>query len=57
MTLATQIAVMNAGEVQQLGTPQEIYNRPANIFVAGFMGSPSMNMMAATLQDGRRRRR
>ena len=52
MTLATQIAVMNAGEIQQLGTPQEIYNRPANIFVAGFMGSPSMNMMTATLEDG-----
>jgi len=52
MTLATQIAVMNAGEIQQLGTPQEIYNRPANIFVAGFMGSPSMNMIAATLEDG-----
>ena len=52
MTLATQIAVMNAGEIQQLGTPQEIYNRPANIFVAGFMGSPSMNMMAAVLEDG-----
>src|SRR5882724_11284759 len=51
MTLATEIAVMNAGEIQQLGTPQEIYNRPNNIFVAGFMGSPSMNMMAATLED------
>jgi multiple sugar transport system ATP-binding protein len=50
MTLATQIAVMNAGEIQQLGTPQEIYNRPSNIFVAGFMGSPSMNMMAAALR-------
>jgi multiple sugar transport system ATP-binding protein len=52
MTLATQIAVMNAGEIQQLGTPQEIYNRPANTFVAGFMGSPSMNMVAATVDDG-----
>ncbi|MGH6962385.1 MAG: ABC transporter ATP-binding protein [Dongiaceae bacterium] len=52
MTLATQIAVMNAGEIQQLGTPQEIYNRPANVFVAGFMGSPSMNMMPATLENG-----
>jgi multiple sugar transport system ATP-binding protein len=52
MTLATQIAVMNAGEIQQLGTPQEIYNRPANTFVAGFMGSPSMNMIAAALEDG-----
>ncbi len=52
MTLATQIAVMNDGVIQQLGTPEEIYNRPANMFVADFMGSPSMNMMAATLQDG-----
>jgi multiple sugar transport system ATP-binding protein len=52
MTLATQIAVMNAGEIQQLGTPQEIYSRPANTFVAGFMGSPSMNMMTALLEDG-----
>jgi multiple sugar transport system ATP-binding protein len=52
MTLATQIAVMNAGEIQQLGTPQEIYNRPANTFVAGFMGSPSMNMITAPLESG-----
>ncbi len=52
MTLATRIAVMNAGEIQQLGTPQEIYNRPANVFVAAFMGSPSMNMMPASLENG-----
>jgi multiple sugar transport system ATP-binding protein len=52
MTLATRIAVMNAGEIQQLGTPKEIYNRPTNTFVAGFMGSPSMNMIPATLADG-----
>jgi multiple sugar transport system ATP-binding protein len=52
MTLATQIAVMNAGEIQQLGTPQEVYNRPANTFVAGFMGSPSMNMIPGRLADG-----
>jgi len=53
MTLATQIAVMNAGEIQQLGSPKEIYNRPTNTFVAGFMGSPSMNMIPATLaSDG-----
>jgi multiple sugar transport system ATP-binding protein len=52
MTLATEIAVMNAGEIQQLGTPQEIYNRPANTFVAGFMGSPSMNMVTASLENG-----
>jgi multiple sugar transport system ATP-binding protein len=45
MTLATMIAVMKDGEVQQFGTPAEIYNRPANIFVADFMGSPSMNLV------------
>jgi len=50
MTLATRIAVMNAGELQQLGTPQEVYNSPANIFVAGFMGSPSMNLVSARLE-------
>jgi multiple sugar transport system ATP-binding protein len=52
MTLATRIAVMNAGEIQQIGSPKEIYNRPANTFVAGFMGSPSMNMIPATLANG-----
>jgi multiple sugar transport system ATP-binding protein len=52
MTLATQIAVMNAGEIQQLGAPKEIYNRPTNTFVASFMGSPSMNMIPATLAQG-----
>ena len=41
MTLSSRIAVMNGGYVQQLGTPQEIYDTPANIFVATFMGSPS----------------
>ncbi len=52
MTLATRIAVMNAGEIQQIGTPQEIYNAPANAFVAAFMGSPSMNMIPAVLENG-----
>ncbi|GLO63873.1 sugar ABC transporter ATP-binding protein [Vibrio sp. MACH09] len=45
MTLADRIAVMKDGELQQLGTPKEIYNRPNNMFVAGFMGSPSMNFI------------
>ncbi|NOJ22415.1 ABC transporter ATP-binding protein [Vibrio coralliilyticus] len=45
MTLADRIAVMKDGELQQLGTPQEIYNTPNNMFVAGFMGSPSMNFI------------
>ena len=44
MTLATRIAVMKGGVLQQLGTPHEVYNRPANTFVAGFMGSPRMNL-------------
>jgi multiple sugar transport system ATP-binding protein len=47
MTLATRIAVMKGGVLQQLGTPHEVYNRPANAFVAGFMGSPRMNLVAA----------
>jgi multiple sugar transport system ATP-binding protein len=51
MTLASRIVVMNKGEVQQFDEPDAVYNRPANIFVAGFMGSPSMNFIAAELQD------
>ena len=51
MTLATRIAVMRGGELQQLGTPSEVYNRPANTFVAGFMGSPRMNLAPARLQQ------
>jgi multiple sugar transport system ATP-binding protein len=47
MTLASRIAVMHQGEVQQFADPETIYNRPANIFVAGFMGSPSMNFINA----------
>ncbi|TIT89920.1 MAG: sugar ABC transporter ATP-binding protein, partial [Mesorhizobium sp.] len=49
MTLATKIAVMRDGEVQQFGTPAEIYNNPTNIFVADFMGSPAMNLVPATI--------
>ena len=45
MTLATKIVVLKEGAVQQVGTPTEIYNRPANLFVADFMGSPAMNML------------
>ncbi len=48
MTLATKIIVMKGGEVQQMGTPSEIYTRPANMFVADFMGSPAMNLIPAT---------
>lgn len=47
MTLATKIVVMKDGVIQQVGTPNEIYNHPANMFVADFMGSPSMNLIPA----------
>ena len=55
MTLGDKIAVMKDGVVQQFGTPDEIYNRPVNTFVAGFMGSPPMNLIPATLaiNDGK----
>ncbi|MEJ1160647.1 ABC transporter ATP-binding protein [Prosthecomicrobium sp. N25] len=55
MTLATKIAVLQGGEVQQVGSPAEIYNRPVNLFVADFMGSPSMNLIEGTIRrrDGR----
>ena len=51
MTLATKIAVLKDGILQQSGTPAEIYNRPANTFVADFMGSPAMNLLAADIED------
>ncbi|MCP3969180.1 MAG: sn-glycerol-3-phosphate ABC transporter ATP-binding protein UgpC [Rhodobacteraceae bacterium] len=50
MTLSTRIAVMNDGYVQQLGSPKEIYDNPANLFVATFMGSPSMNLIQVKLR-------
>ncbi|MEQ1901154.1 MAG: sn-glycerol-3-phosphate ABC transporter ATP-binding protein UgpC [Devosia sp.] len=49
MTMATRIAVMDAGVIQQFGTPDEIYGKPANLFVAGFIGSPAMNLKPATI--------
>ena len=51
MTLATKIVVMKGGTVQQVGTPQEIYDRPANLYVAGFIGSPPMNLIPAQVLD------
>ncbi|AMM87262.1 sn-glycerol-3-phosphate ABC transporter ATP-binding protein UgpC [Martelella sp. AD-3] len=51
MTLADRIAVMKGGIIQQLATPQEIYNRPRNLFVAGFIGSPGMNFLSGRLSD------
>ncbi|MDB5660431.1 MAG: ugpC [Cypionkella sp.] len=53
LTLADRIAVMRGGIIQQLAAPQEIYNRPSNLFVAGFIGSPSMNFLhGATIEGG-----
>jgi multiple sugar transport system ATP-binding protein len=52
MTMGDRIAIMNAGILQQVGTPGEIYDHPANLFVAGFIGSPTMNFVPATVQDG-----
>ncbi|MEP7286213.1 MAG: sn-glycerol-3-phosphate ABC transporter ATP-binding protein UgpC [Chloroflexota bacterium] len=51
MTMGTRIAVMNAGELQQIDTPANLYSNPANVFVAGFIGSPSMNFFDATLTE------
>ena len=51
MTMATRIAVMHGGDLQQLDTPKAIYDRPVNTFVATFMGSPPMNLIAATVQS------
>lgn len=52
MTLADKIVVLNDGRVAQIGTPLEVFERPANMFVAGFMGAPSMNMLAAEVGPG-----
>jgi multiple sugar transport system ATP-binding protein len=49
MTMATRIVVMNLGTIQQVGTPQELYDRPRNLFVAGFIGSPAMNFFDGTV--------
>ncbi len=51
MTLGDKIAVMKDGVVQQFGTPEEIYERPANTFVAGFMGSPPMNLIPVSIEN------
>jgi multiple sugar transport system ATP-binding protein len=52
MTLGDRVAVMRAGELQQVGSPAELYDDPKNLFVAGFIGSPAMNFMPAELSDG-----
>ena len=51
MTMADRIAVMSGGALQQVGTPEDIYSRPANTFVAGFVGSPAMNFLSGTVSD------
>ena len=53
MTLAARVAVMNHGRIQQLGTPEDIYNDPRNLFVAGFIGSPAMNLVEGAVEGGR----
>jgi multiple sugar transport system ATP-binding protein len=50
MTMATRIAVINRGKLQQMDTPQNLYNFPANLFVAGFIGSPAMNFFPAKIR-------
>ena len=52
MTLGDRVAVMRGGVIQQVGPPEELYDRPANLFVAGFIGSPAMNFLPATVKGG-----
>ncbi len=52
MTLAHRVAVMNKGVIEQLGTPSQIYNDPRTLFVAGFIGSPPMNLIDGEVKDG-----
>jgi multiple sugar transport system ATP-binding protein len=52
MTMADQIVVMHDGRIEQTGSPLELYDRPANRFVAGFIGSPAMNFIDGTQRDG-----
>ena len=52
MTLADRVVVMSRARIQQIGTPQDIYERPANLFVAGFIGSPPMNLVPGSLAGG-----
>ena len=54
MTMGTRIVIMNGGEIQQIDTPKALYDRPVNMFVAGFIGSPQMNFLPGTVveEDG-----
>ena len=53
MTLADRIVVMNGGRIEQVGTPMDLYHRPANLFVAQFIGSPAMNILKGRMAEGR----
>ena len=53
MTLGDRVAVMRAGALHQVGTPEELYDRPRNLFVAGFIGSPAMNFMPGEITGGK----
>ncbi|RIX99534.1 sn-glycerol-3-phosphate ABC transporter ATP-binding protein UgpC [Aureimonas flava] len=53
MTLADRIVILRGGDIEQVGTPDEVYNRPASVFVGGFIGSPAMNFARARMQGGR----
>jgi len=55
MTLGDRVVVMRGGHIQQVGDPQTLYDHPRNLFVAGFIGSPSMNFLPATIEDGKLR--
>jgi multiple sugar transport system ATP-binding protein len=54
MTLADRIVILNQGRIEQVGTPEEVYNHPANIFVAGFIGAPKINLFAVTYEHSGR---
>ena len=51
MTLADKIVVLKGGEVMQIGAPMELFHNPANLFVAGFLGAPSMNFLSVRVED------
>ena len=53
MTLAHRVAILDEGALQQIGSPREVYDNPANLFVAGFMGSPPMNFVRGSVENGR----
>src|SRR5262249_3722490 len=52
MTMGQRITVLRDGKIQQVGTPQEVYEHPANVFVATFIGTPPMNLVPATVGEG-----